>query len=152
MNSVTRCAFSHFLSSGFCSDEIFLLLLWNFDCNYCRFRLWLFLCFVEQVVALVIATIAGTLLWDRLCTAVFAPRVFGAIMSEASKTTVNDLYPILLTAAKVAGVIVLLGTGNILLIGGAIWWYRSYSAKQANPLGAPGAAGAAATAGGGVRK
>jgi cation-transporting ATPase 13A1 len=77
------------------------------------------------------ATIAGTFLWDRLCIFLFAPRVFKASMEEASKTGLKDFTPILLTVLKVGGGLILLGTGNILLIGGAFWAYRSYSAQQA---------------------
>ena len=37
--------------------------------------------------------------------------------------------PILYTLLKVVGVLVILGTGNILLMGGAFWAYRSYTAQ-----------------------
>lgn len=83
-----------------------------------------------KVVALVLASIAGTLLWDRIVTLIFAPTIFGAIMVEARKTTMADVWPILMTAAKIAGVILVLGTGNLLLAGAAYWWYRNYSQRQ----------------------
>ena len=47
-----------------------------------------------KVVALVVSTIFGTILWDRLCTMMFAPRVFKAMTIEASKTTLNDVKPV----------------------------------------------------------
>lgn len=64
------------------------------------------------------------------------------MLEEALKTTLADALPILYTVLKIVGGLLLLGTGNILLIGGAIWWYRSYSQKQAQaalygPGGAP---------------
>ena len=87
--------------------------------------------FRYKVVALVVATIAGTFAWDRLCTFLFAPKVFSAMTEELKRTTLKDLYPIVMTVVKIGAGLILLGTGNILLIGGAIWWYRSYSQKQA---------------------
>ena len=47
-----------------------------------------------KVVALVVSTIFGTILWDRLCTMMFAPQVFKAMSKEASKTTLNDIKPV----------------------------------------------------------
>ena len=82
-----------------------------------------------KVVLLVVLTILGTFLWDRLCVMIFAPNVFKAMRQEASKVTMNDLYPIMITVVKVAVVVVVLGTGNILLGGVAYWWYRQYSAR-----------------------
>jgi hypothetical protein len=49
---------------------------------------------------------------------------------EVSKVTFKDFLPILMTLAKVVVALVLLGTGNLLLIGGAFWAYRSYTAQQ----------------------
>ena len=83
-----------------------------------------------KVVALVVATILGTFLWDRLCVMIFAPSVFKAMRQEASKVTLKDLYPILMTIVKVAGVVFILGTGNLILGGAAYWWYRQYSQRQ----------------------
>lgn len=57
-------------------------------------------------------------------------RVCKAMIDEARKTTVMDLVPILKTAGKVVAAILLLGTGNIIMIGMAIWYYRSWSARQ----------------------
>lgn len=91
--------------------------------------------FRYKVVLLVIATIAGTFLWDRFCVYMFAPKVFKVITDEAKKTTYKDLIPILMTAGKVVAGVLLLSTGNILLIGGAAWWYRSYYLKQQAALG-----------------
>eukprot|EP01036_Dinobryon_divergens_P026985 gene26985-35690_t len=65
----------------------------------------------EMVLALVISTIAGTFLWDRLCVFFFAPQVSRASMEEAKK--LNDFYPILLSVGKIAAVLLLLGSGNL---------------------------------------
>jgi manganese-transporting P-type ATPase len=47
-----------------------------------------------KVVILVVSTIFGTFLWDRLCTMMFAPRVFQAMIGEASRTTIQDIKPV----------------------------------------------------------
>lgn len=85
--------------------------------------------FRYKVVFLVISTIIGTFLWDRLCVMIFAPQVFKATMDEAKKLSWRDFVPIGMTVFKVAAVLVVLGTGNLLLAGMAFWWYRSYSNK-----------------------
>lgn len=82
--------------------------------------------FRYKVVLLVSATIAGTFLWDRLCTLIFAPKVFRAMTEEVAKTTLSDLVPVLTTAAKIIGVIFILATGNLLLAGGAYWVYQRW--------------------------
>jgi cation-transporting ATPase 13A1 len=83
-----------------------------------------------KVVALVMASIAGTFLWDRLCIFLFAPNICNAMIKEASKVSLKDLAPIGMTLVKVVVVVAILGTGNLLLAGGAFWWYRNYSAKN----------------------
>lgn len=84
-----------------------------------------------KVVALVTATIFGTLVWDRICVWLFAPKVFAVMMEEARHTTPADLVPVLRTAGLIVLVVVLLGTGNLLLLGlGFYWWRRQ---KNANP-------------------
>ncbi len=87
--------------------------------------------FRYKVVVLVMATIAGTFLWDRLCTYIFAPVVFRASMEEVGKTGWKDFQPILMTVLKVGAGLVILGSGNLLLMGGAFWMYRSYTTKLA---------------------
>jgi hypothetical protein len=51
---------------------------------------------------------------------------------EAKKTTVKDVLPVFMTLGKVAAVVIVLGTGNILLAGLAYYWYRNVSAKSKN--------------------
>ena len=79
--------------------------------------------FRYKVVALVLATIVGTFLWDRLCTILFAPKIAKAMIKEITSTKPKDLVPVLMTFGKVAVGIGVLGTGNLLMAGGAYWWY-----------------------------
>uniref|UniRef100_A0A7S2I2T1 Cation-transporting P-type ATPase N-terminal domain-containing protein n=1 Tax=Haptolina brevifila TaxID=156173 RepID=A0A7S2I2T1_9EUKA len=84
-----------------------------------------------KVMALVLATLAGTFIWDRICTALFAPHIFKAMVDEAKTTTLADAMPALMSLGKVVGVLVLLGTGNILYMIGAWFLYKKYTAQQA---------------------
>jgi manganese-transporting P-type ATPase len=86
--------------------------------------------FRYQVVGLVLASILGTFIWDRFCVMLFAKPVFMATIDELKKTTWKDFLPILMTLGKVVAVVILLGSGNLLLIGIAFYFYRSYSQKQ----------------------
>ena len=85
-----------------------------------------------KVIGLVMASLAGTFIWDRLCTAVFAPQIFKAMLDEAKTTTLADCFPALQSLGKVVGVLVLLSQGNILVLGGAWWFYKKYQAQQAS--------------------
>ena len=85
--------------------------------------------FRYQVIALVMSTIAGTFLWDRICVLVFSPSHFVAIWKEFMKTTPADFVPIFKTIGKILVGLLLLGSGNILLIIGAIYFYRTYMMK-----------------------
>lgn len=73
----------------------------------------------------------GTFTWDRLCTAIFAPRIFKAMLDEAKALTLADAAPAIGSLLKVLGVFLLLGTGNILIIGMAFWMYKKHTAKMA---------------------
>lgn len=86
--------------------------------------------FRYKVVFLVVNTILGTLLWDRLCVFFFAPSVFRASMDEFKKVSLDDFVPLLKTSGLVVIVLALLGTGNILLAGAGYWYYRTYYAKK----------------------
>ena len=83
-----------------------------------------------KVIGLVLASLFGTFAWDRLCTALFAPNIFKAMMDEAKTTTLADALPALQSLGKVVGVLTLLGTGNILVIGAAFWLYKKHTAQQ----------------------
>jgi Tfp pilus assembly protein PilE len=43
---------------------------------------------------------------------------------------VKDFLPILMTLVKVVVVVLILGTGNLLLMGGAFYAYRQYTSRQ----------------------
>eukprot|EP00298_Acanthocystis_sp_HF-20_P022569 c30571_g1_i1.p1 GENE.c30571_g1_i1~~c30571_g1_i1.p1 ORF type:complete len:465 (+),score=266.83 c30571_g1_i1:88-1395(+) len=77
-----------------------------------------------KVMALVLTTIFGTFVWDRLVTFLFARDIFNAMFAEAAKTTLMDLFPMVKTLGKVLGVFALIGSGNPLLWFGAFWFYR----------------------------
>jgi uncharacterized protein HemY len=49
---------------------------------------------------------------------------------EFEKTSVKDFLPILMTLVKVVVVVLILGTGNLLLMGGAFYAYRQYTSRQ----------------------
>jgi len=84
-----------------------------------------------KVMGLVGMSLAGTFIWDRLCIALFAPRIFKATLDEAKALTLADAMPAIQSLGKVLGVLMLLGTGNILLIGGGFWMYKKYQAQLA---------------------
>ncbi|KAJ8599753.1 hypothetical protein CTAYLR_003391 [Chrysophaeum taylorii] len=84
-----------------------------------------------KIAGLVAASLAGTFVWDRLSTALFAPKIFRAMLDEAKATTVADLVPVFLTAAKVVVGALLLAQGNLVVLAGAAYFYRSYSKQQA---------------------
>jgi len=84
-----------------------------------------------KVVGLVFVSLVGTFMWDRLCVAIFAPDIFRAILSSAAKTTFKDnIVPIFISAGKVLVGLLLLGQGNLLVIGGAFWYYKKYMQKE----------------------
>jgi cation-transporting ATPase 13A1 len=82
-----------------------------------------------QVITMVAISLFGTFLWDRIVTMIFAPTIFKAMLDEARRTTIADVVPIFMTLLKVAGVVLVLGSGNILIMGGAAWWF--YKRRQA---------------------
>lgn len=55
-----------------------------------------------QIMGLVMTIIFGTFLWDRLCVAIFAPEIFGAMKEAAYKTTwKDDVYPVFEDCGKI---------------------------------------------------
>eukprot|EP00440_Ansanella_granifera_P044786 gb/GFBE01048540.1/.p1 GENE.gb/GFBE01048540.1/~~gb/GFBE01048540.1/.p1 ORF type:complete len:1465 (+),score=367.68 gb/GFBE01048540.1/:1-4395(+) len=80
------------------------------------------------VMALVFFTLVGTFVWDRLCVFFFAKDIFKAMVDSAKKTTFkNDVLPIFVTALKVLGVFIILGTGNLVMAGLAFWMYKRHT-------------------------
>ena len=85
------------------------------------------------MLACLFASLGGTFIWDRLVTAIFARKIFGAMMRQAAATTLADLAPIFSTMFKVALGLLIFATGNPLVWIGAVWYWRrrTNAAKQA---------------------
>jgi hypothetical protein len=82
-------------------------------------------------MCLIALALGGTFLWDRLCTWLFSPRIFGAMMESARSTSIKDVVPIAATFGKVFGGLLLLASGNVFIWGGAAyWWYKRKQARQ----------------------
>ena len=76
---------------------------------------------------MVLASIVGTFVWDRLMTAIFYPNIFKAMLVEVGKTRIKDLTPMVVSLIKVFGGLILLGSGNIFIWGMVYYAYRRYS-------------------------
>ena len=81
-----------------------------------------------KVMGLVGASLVGTFVWDRVCTAVFAPDIFRAMLEEARQTSLADALPAVVSLGKVVGVLMLLGSGNLLIVGLAWFAYKKMNA------------------------
>ena len=84
-----------------------------------------------EVMRLVAYSLAGSFAWDRLVTALFAPRIFSAMLDSARETTLADLAPLATTIGKVLGGVFLLAQGNLLVLGGVYWMYSQHKKAQA---------------------
>lgn len=84
-----------------------------------------------KVMRLVAYSLAGSFAWDRLVTALFAPRIFSAMLDSARETTLADLAPLATTIGKVLGGVFLLAQGNLLVLGGVYWMYSQHKKAQA---------------------
>jgi len=84
-----------------------------------------------KVVGLVAASLAGTFIWDRLCIAIFAPNIMGAMIDNAKQTTIEDIMGVLQTLGKVVGCLLVYCTGNPLIWMGAVWYYRKMKREAA---------------------
>lgn len=82
-----------------------------------------------KVMTLVGTSLVGTFIWDRLATAIFAPVIFKAMLNEAIKTTPMDLVPVVMSAVKVFGGLMVVSSGNPLIWIGAFWLYRKFRAE-----------------------
>jgi len=87
--------------------------------------------FRYQIMILVLCSLVGTFVWDRLCLALFAPQIARKYWDNMMSTSVIDLLPLLMTIGKTVGGILLLASGNPLLWLGAFWLYRRYRNSQA---------------------
>jgi len=83
-----------------------------------------------RVMLLVAVSLLGTFLWDRLCVALFAPKIFRAMLDEAKSMSLADALPAVQSLGKVLGVMLLLGTGNIVIIGLAFFMYKRAQAAR----------------------
>jgi hypothetical protein len=93
-------------------------------------------------------SLIGCFVWDRFCHFLFARDIFETIKEEALKTRLEHFMPILKTCGMIVGVIFVLGTGNLMMLAGAWYFYKQYQKSQAAT--AAGAAGGGA--GGGAAK
>ena len=96
-----------------------LIHLYEFPDNEFRF----------QVIGLVLTTIFGTFLWDRVITAIFSPKIFKAQLDQALQTQIKDLVPIIKTLLKVIIGFLILGSGNIIIWIASFFLYRKYKQK-----------------------
>lgn len=83
-----------------------------------------------RVMTLFALSLVGTFVWDRLCVALFAPKIFRAMVDEAKSMSLADALPALQSLGKVLGVLFLLGTGNIVIIGLAFFMYKKMTANR----------------------
>ena len=77
------------------------------------------------------ASILGTFVWDRLCTAIFAPEIFRVMVQQARDTRLKDLTPAFLSLAKVLGGLAILASGNLLMVG--LVWFAYKRMQQPAP-------------------
>ena len=93
------------------------------------------------LLGLIAATLVGSLVWDRLCVLIFAPRIFKSQVDEIAALSIGDFWgpnSAKYCAAAIAGAAWLYYTeGNMLLLGMVYMLYRRTQTPQP---GAPGAA------------
>jgi len=87
--------------------------------------------FRYKLMTLVGISILGTFVWDRLCVAIFAPPIFRAMLDEAKALTPADAMPAIMSLGKVLLVLAVLGSGNILIWGGAYYMYSQFKKARA---------------------
>eukprot|EP01061_Rhynchopus_euleeides_P046827 TRINITY_DN9076_c1_g2_i1.p1 TRINITY_DN9076_c1_g2~~TRINITY_DN9076_c1_g2_i1.p1 ORF type:complete len:1488 (+),score=730.92 TRINITY_DN9076_c1_g2_i1:464-4465(+) len=83
-----------------------------------------------ETISLVAISVLGTLVWDRIATAIFAPHIFKIMLQEALSTSISDVLPVFSTLAKVVMGFTLLSTVNPLILMGGYWLYRNYTKKE----------------------
>jgi len=82
-----------------------------------------------QVAALVMISLFGTFIWDRIITYFFAPVIFKAMWDEAKNTTFADILPVITTLAKVVGGVTVFASGNPLIWALTGWYFWKNRAK-----------------------
>uniref|UniRef100_A0A0G4HKL1 Uncharacterized protein n=1 Tax=Chromera velia CCMP2878 TaxID=1169474 RepID=A0A0G4HKL1_9ALVE len=109
-----------------------------------------------KILGLVLASLFGTLIWDRICIRIFSPRVFNAMWDELVSTRPKDFVPIFNLIASALGVLAVLASNNPIVMIGAFMIYRNWrkaqnDAEAARLLGrAPPGSAPAVGAGGGA--
>jgi cation-transporting ATPase 13A1 len=93
-----------------------------------------------KVMGLVFMSLGGTLIWDRICIALFAPEIMAAMIDNAKATTWEDIMSLLTTLGKVVGCLAVYLTGNPIIWIGAIWYYRKMKRETAEREAAAAAA------------
>lgn len=82
-----------------------------------------------QIIGYVLTTLFGTLIWDRLITAIFAPKIFKTQLEQALATTFSDLVPIFMTFFKVLVGFLVVCSGNPIIWFGAYWMHKKYKSN-----------------------
>merc|ERR1719198_352478 len=97
------------------------------------------------LLTILAVTLVGSLAWDRLCVAIFAPRIFAAQMHESASLKLSDFWgpnsPKYVGMAVAAAAWLYYTEGNVVLAGIA---YFAYKKLIKNPQDAAAAAAAAA--------
>merc|ERR1711871_1744295 len=76
-----------------------------------------------RVMGLVLISIFGTFVWDRLCVAIFAPEIFRAMLQSARRTSFQgDLIPLAGDFGKIIAGFVLFSIGVPGWIMLFMWW------------------------------
>eukprot|EP00811_Abedinium_folium_P000603 NODE_10552_length_1344_cov_3.211175.p1 GENE.NODE_10552_length_1344_cov_3.211175~~NODE_10552_length_1344_cov_3.211175.p1 ORF type:complete len:405 (+),score=139.04 NODE_10552_length_1344_cov_3.211175:149-1216(+) len=80
-----------------------------------------------RIVGVVFASIFATFLWDRICIAIFAPKIFGAMVAAARRTTFrNDVLPLLKDCGMIiiAVLLLIIGIPGWIALGYYAWHRR----------------------------
>eukprot|EP01059_Diplonema_ambulator_P037534 TRINITY_DN9975_c0_g1_i2.p1 TRINITY_DN9975_c0_g1~~TRINITY_DN9975_c0_g1_i2.p1 ORF type:complete len:1448 (+),score=544.92 TRINITY_DN9975_c0_g1_i2:47-4390(+) len=83
-----------------------------------------------ETIALVATSTFGTFFWDRLATAIFAPRIFRIMVDEALATRITDIIPIFTSLFKVCFGFIAISTVNPLLLIGGYYLYNKANKKE----------------------
>jgi hypothetical protein len=87
-----------------------------------------------SLLSILAATLLGSFVWDRLCVAVFAPRIFHSQIKELRSLSISDFWgpdsPKKLAQLLLAGAWLYFTEGNLIVAGGAYWVYKTYVKKS----------------------
>jgi len=88
-----------------------------------------------QLLTMLGVTLVGSLLWDRLCLAIFAPAIFKSQLSELASLRLSDFWgpnaPKIMVGGAVAAIWLFFFEGNIILAIGGYWMYKRFTAPPA---------------------